>query len=34
VAGALLVAAGALLLEGLAVLGERALDPMRRARRA
>jgi osmoprotectant transport system permease protein len=32
-AGALLVALGALLLEGLAVLGERRLDPMRVARR-
>ncbi len=31
VAGAVLVAVGALLLEGLAVLGERYLDPMRRA---
>lgn len=33
VAGAVLVAVGALLLEGLAVLVERPLDPMRRARR-
>jgi osmoprotectant transport system permease protein len=33
VAGAILVAVGALLLEGLAVLGERYDDPMRRARR-
>ncbi|MGB0100576.1 MAG: ABC transporter permease [Nocardioides sp.] len=33
VAGALLVAVGALLLEGLSVLGERYGDPMRRARR-
>jgi osmoprotectant transport system permease protein len=33
VAGALLVAAGALVLEGLAVLVERYADPMRRARR-
>lgn len=33
VAGAVLVAVGALLLEGLAVLGERYGDPMRRARR-
>jgi osmoprotectant transport system permease protein len=33
VAGAILVAAGALVLEGLAVLAERTLDPMRRARR-
>jgi osmoprotectant transport system permease protein len=33
VAGAILVAAGALVLEGLAVLAERWADPMRRARR-
>jgi osmoprotectant transport system permease protein len=33
VAGALLVAVGALLLEAISVLAERALDPMRRARR-
>lgn len=33
VAGALLVAVGALLLEGISVLGERYGDPMRRARR-
>jgi osmoprotectant transport system permease protein len=33
VAGALLVALGALVLEGLAVLAERYADPMRRARR-
>lgn len=33
VAGAVLVAVGALLLEGLSVLGERYGDPMRRARR-
>ena len=33
VAGAVLVALGALLLEGVAVLAERYLDPMRRARR-
>jgi osmoprotectant transport system permease protein len=33
VAGAVLVALGALLLEGLAVLAERYADPMRRARR-
>ena len=33
VAGALLVAVGALVLEGLAVLVERYADPMRRARR-
>ncbi len=33
VAGAILVAGGALILEGVAVLAERALDPMRRARR-
>ena len=33
VAGAMLVAVGALLLEGLAVLAERYADPMRRARR-
>ena len=33
VAGAILVAGGALLLEAVAVLGERTLDPMRRARR-
>lgn len=33
VAGAILVAVGALVLEGIAVLAERALDPMRRARR-
>ena len=33
VAGAILVAVGALLLEGLAVLAERYADPMRRARR-
>lgn len=32
-AGALLVALGALVLEGIAVLGERTLDPMRRAHR-
>ena len=32
VAGALLVAVGALVLEGLAVLAERSVDPMRRAR--
>lgn len=32
-AGALIVAAGALVLEGLAVLTQRRLDPMRRARR-
>ncbi|WP_205472042.1 ABC transporter permease [Nocardioides sp. SYSU D00038] len=34
VSGAVLVAAGALVLEGLAVLVERAVDPMRRAGRA
>jgi len=34
VAGAILVALGALLLEGLAVVGERYLDPMRRAGRS
>ena len=34
VAGAFLVALGALLLEGLAVLLQRSLDPMRRVRRA
>ena len=33
VAGAVVVAVGALLLEGVAVVAERALDPMRRARR-
>ena len=33
VAGAILVAGGALILEGVAVLAERALDPMRSARR-
>ncbi len=33
VAGAILVAVGALVLEGIAVLAERGLDPMRRARR-
>lgn len=33
VAGAFLVALGALLLEGVAVLAERSLDPMRRVRR-
>jgi osmoprotectant transport system permease protein len=33
VAGALLVAVGALLLEGISVLAERTLDPMRRAAR-
>jgi osmoprotectant transport system permease protein len=33
VAGALLVAAGALVLEGIAVLAERYADPMRRAGR-
>lgn len=33
VAGALLVALGALVLEGVAVVAERTLDPMRRARR-
>jgi len=33
VAGAVLVAVGALLLEGLAMLVERYADPMRRARR-
>jgi osmoprotectant transport system permease protein len=34
VAGAFLVALGALLLEGIAVLAQRSLDPMRRVRRA